>query len=120
VKILVVDDEPSVRLSLSRALSLKGHEVKQAQDGIEGLQMWRQWQPEIVLLDVLMPGLSGPAVLQEVGLDHKAKVLLMSAYSGDYDLERARAMGADRFLAKPFADIFAVVALIEELGNGGK
>lgn len=115
MKILVIDDEPAVRRSLVRVLGLHSHEVKEAKDGLEGLNLWRKWLPEVVLLDVLMPGLSGPAVLQEMGGHHQAKVLLMSAYAGDYDLEKAKAMGADLFLAKPFQDIFAVVATIERL-----
>ena len=118
MKILVVDDEPAVRLSLLRVLTLSGHEVKEAVDGLAGMALWKQWRPDVVLLDVLMPGLSGPAVLQEMGGEHHAKVLLMSAYAGDYDLEKVQAMGADRFLAKPFQDIFAVAKVVEELGRG--
>ena len=118
MKILIVDDEPAVRLSLKRALSLKGHTVHEAEDGLKGVELWRQWQPDMVLLDVLMPGLTGPAVLQEIGAAKSAKVLLMSAYAGDYDLDKVKAMGADYFLAKPFADIFAVVELVEAIGNG--
>lgn len=120
MKVLVVDDEPAVRLSLKRALNLKGHEVQEAEDGLRGVEIWRQWRPDLVMLDVLMPGLTGPAVLQEMGKAHNSKVLLMSAYSGDYDLERVKAMGADHFLAKPFASIFDVVTLVEALGRGEK
>jgi CheY-like chemotaxis protein len=120
MKVLVVDDEPAVRLSLARVLKLKGHDVKEAKDGLEGLAFWQQWRPEVVLLDVLMPGLSGPAVLQEMGGGHEAKVLLMSAYAGDYDLEKVKAMGAHRFLAKPFQDIFAVADIVEELASAAQ
>ena len=117
MKILVVDDEPAVRLSLKRALIIKGHEVREADDGLKGVELWRQWQPDLVMLDVLMPGLTGPAVLQEMGAENSAKVLLMSAYAGDYDLQKVKAMGADYFLAKPFANIFEVVNLVEAIGN---
>lgn len=118
MKVLIVDDEPAVRLSLARVLALRGFEVKEAKDGLEGLALWQQWRPEVVLLDVLMPGLSGPAVLQEMSGAHSAKVLLMSAYAGDYDLEKLQAMGAHRFLAKPFQDIFAVASIVGELAGG--
>ena len=113
MKILVVDDEPTVRRSLMRALSLRNHEVKEAENGEQGLITWREWRPDVVLLDVLMPGLSGPAVLKEIGPQNQAKVLLMSAYSGDYDVAKAKSMGAHHFIAKPFADIFKVVDMIE-------
>ncbi len=121
MKVLIVDDEPAVRISLKRVLERRGHEVKEAADGLIGLQSWEEWDPDVVLLDVLMPGLSGPGVLQERRTRHesqRAKVLLMSAYSGDYDLEKARSLGADQFLAKPFADIFVVAQMIEELSHG--
>ncbi|MGE0763284.1 MAG: response regulator [Bdellovibrionales bacterium] len=118
MKILVVDDEPAVRLSLKRVLMLQGHEVREAEDGLKGVQLWREWNPDLVLLDVLMPGLTGPAVLQEIGQPKFAKVLLMSAYAGDYDLEKVKAMGADHFLAKPFANIFDVVKVVEAIGSG--
>lgn len=114
MKVLIVDDEPAVRLSLSRVFTSRGHEVKIAANGLEGLALWREWQPEAVLLDVIMPGLSGPAVLQELNSNLGAKVFLMSAYSADFDIQQLRAMGAKEFIAKPFPDIFAVVNKVEE------
>ena len=115
MKVLVVDDEALVRRSLSRALRAKGHEVIEAQDGKEGLQLWRQNQLDLVLLDVLMPGLNGPEVLKEIGTDRTGKVVLMSAFAGEHNMETALQMGADLFLPKPFDDIFAVIQKAEEL-----
>ncbi len=113
---LIVDDEPLVRRSLRRALEMKGHKVSEASDGTSGLEMWKQQKPDVVFLDVLMPGLSGPQVLQEIGTARgTSKVLLISAYSGDYNLETAQKMGADLFVAKPFEDVFALVTIAEEL-----
>jgi DNA-binding response OmpR family regulator len=115
VKILVVDDEALVRRSLGRALRSKGHEVLEASDGNEGLKTWREFSPDLVFLDVLMPGLSGPQVLKELGEKKSGKVILMSAFAGEHNKETAREMGADLFVGKPFEDIFAVVKLAEEL-----
>jgi two-component system, response regulator PdtaR len=118
LKILIVDDEPLVRKSLSRACRSKGHEVSEASDGQEGLQKWLIEQPNIVFLDVLMPGLSGPEVLREIETcqsPKSAKVILMSAYSGEHNVTTAQQLGADLFIPKPFEDIFAVVARAEEL-----
>jgi two-component system, response regulator PdtaR len=123
MKILIVDDEPLVRKSLSRACRSRGHEVLEAGDGTQGLQTWLAERPELVFLDVLMPGLSGPEVLREIdrqagvsgGEVLKQKVILMSAYSGEHNIETAQQMGADLFIPKPFEDIFAVVAKAEEL-----
>lgn len=117
MKILIVDDEPLVRRSLGRACELRGHEVILASDGNEGLAKWLEASPEVVFLDVLMPGMSGPEVLKEVGTQmsagSKAYVVLMSAYSGEHNVETAQQLGADLFVPKPFEDVFAVVENVE-------
>lgn len=115
MKILIVDDEALVRRSLARALQSKGYEVKEAVNGIEGLNLWKSWSPDLVFLDVLMPGLTGPEVLKEIGSDHTAKVILISAFSGEHNMQTAQHMGANLFVPKPFEDIFAVVKMAEDL-----
>lgn len=115
MKVLIVDDEPLVRRSLGRALKSRGHEVLEAEDGTQGLGLWREHQPQLVFLDVLMPGLTGPQVLAEIGPQHSGKVILISAFSGEHNMETAVQMGADQFIPKPFDDIFAIVAQAEEL-----
>lgn len=115
MKILIVDDEPLVRRSLGRALRSRSHEIFEAADGPSGLEAWRSADPDLVFLDVLMPGLTGPQVLEEMGKPRRAKVILMSAFSGEHNVENAAAQGADLFLPKPFEDIFEVVRLAEEL-----
>ena len=120
VKCLIIDDEPLVRRSLLRVSEKKGHTVLCANDGVEGLTAWKESLPDLVFLDVLMPGLTGPEVLKEMlGQDH-AKVILMSAYSGEYDLKTAQSMGADLFIPKPFDNIFDVIEIAEELMSGGQ
>lgn len=117
MNVLVIDDEPLVRLSLKRALEKLGHAVAQAEDGQSGLEAWRVSPPDLVFLDVLMPRLSGPDLLKKIAASERsrAKVVLMSAFTGEYDLERAKALGADLFIPKPFDDVFAVARLGEEL-----
>lgn len=115
MKILIVDDEALVRRSLSRALKSKGHEVLEAVDGNEGLKLWETTQPDLVFLDVLMPGLTGPQVLKEIGAKKTGRVVLISAFSGEHNMETAVQMGADLFVPKPFEDIFAVVKMAEDL-----
>lgn len=121
MKILIVDDEPLVRKSLGRACAAKGHQVIEAVDGSEGLVKWLEADPDVVFLDVLMPGLSGPELLKEIAARTgattrpRARVLLMSAYSGEHNIATAQQMGADLFIPKPFDDVFAVVAKGEEL-----
>lgn len=115
MKFLVIDDEALVRRSLSRALRAKGHEVVEAVDGNEGLEQWKKVLPDLVFLDVLMPGLNGPEVLKEMGSLRCGKVVLMSAFAGEHNMETAQQMGADIFVPKPFEDIFAIVKMAEDL-----
>lgn len=116
-KILVVDDEPLVRRSLKRVLETSGYQVFEAVDGKQGLNMWKETAPDLVFLDVLMPGLSGPQVLAELDINvrSRAKVILISAYSGEYNLDSAKSLGADHFIPKPFEDIFGIVKLVSEM-----
>ncbi|MFS4458390.1 response regulator [Bdellovibrio sp. HCB2-146] len=115
MKVLIVDDEALVRRSLSRAFLSQGYEVAEAADGTKGLEMWRSLAPDLVFLDVLMPGLSGPEVIREMGSDRVGKVILMSAFAGEHNIETAQQIGADLFIPKPFDDIFDVLKMAEEL-----
>lgn len=120
MKVLIVDDEPLVRHSLRRALMKQGHDIQEAEDGQSGLEKWASFKPELVFLDILMPRLSGPDLLRALSpaMRGHAKVILMSAFSGEYDLEKAKSLGADLFIPKPFEDIFAVVKTGESLLHG--
>ncbi len=108
-KILIIDDEDSVRRALQRVLS-KEFEVEVAIDGIQGKEIWEKQQPDLVLLDVLMPNLTGPQLLTKIsdGLKSKTIIVLMSAFTGEYNLEESQKLGCRYFISKPFADIFQV------------
>ncbi len=118
-KILVIDDEPLVRRSLKRVLETSAFEVFEAVDWKQGLQAWKQCEPDLVFLDILMPGLTGPQVLAELdpAIRSRCKVILISAYSGEYNLESAKGLGADHFIPKPFEDIFGIVKHVSEMLN---
>lgn len=120
MRVLIIDDEPLVRLSLRRALEKAGHQIEEAEDGQSGLEKWQRFKPHLVYLDVLMPRLSGPDLLRAVSKADRAnvKVILMSAFTGEYDLERAQSLGAHLFIPKPFEDIFSIVKIGEELTYG--
>ena len=115
MKVLVIDDEPIVRLALKRALEAKGHDVLEADGGKRGIDLWLNQSPDLVFLDVLMPGQSGLQVLREIGNSNRAKVLLMSAYSGAHAESDMAGIGADGFLKKPFENIFEAVEAGERL-----
>jgi two-component system, response regulator PdtaR len=117
MRALVIDDEPIIRRALSRALQSRGHQVLEAVDGESGLRVWLAESPDIVFLDILMPGLSGLQVLAEVRKSNKAKVILMSAYTGHHSGKESLQEGADLFVSKPFQDIFEMVKVAEGLVN---
>lgn len=116
-KILVVDDEHLVRRSLKKALESADFKVLEAIDGKQGLELWQTERPDLVFLDILMPGLTGPQVLSEITeeIRERSKVILISAYSGEYSLDSAKGLGADHFIPKPFEDIFGIVKLVSEM-----
>ena len=113
MKVLIVDDEPLVRRSLEKVFQKAGHEVQVAADGDEGLKAWNEFNPEGVVLDVLMPGLTGPEVIAEIKEVGKTAIVLISAYSGDYDLDSVKKLGADIFIEKPFDDIQDIVKQVQ-------
>lgn len=116
MKVLVVDDEPLVRRSLQRAFKAKGHDVDLAEDGGVGLRMLLDNSYDGVFLDVLMPQMTGPQVLQSLPPEKRQqmRIVLMSAFTGAIENQEATGL-ADHFLAKPFEDIFAIVKLMEEI-----
>ncbi len=104
-RILVVDDEPTVRALVRDVLEEEGHEVLLAEDGYAGLRMAESHRPDCVVLDVMMPGLDGHAVLQRLrasdgGLD--LPVVMLTAAADDSHAWQAWTEGVDYFLPKPF------------------
>jgi two-component system, OmpR family, response regulator MprA len=122
VRVLVVDDEPAVRNALERALSLDGYEVQLAADGEECLFAVRQYEPELVVLDVLMPGLDGLSVCRQLRRDgRRTPILMLTARDLVADRVAGLDAGADDYLVKPFAleELLARVrALLRRSLNG--
>lgn len=114
MKILIVDDEALVRRSLEKVFQRESFEVATAVDGLDGYEKWSAFKPDVVLLDVLMPGLTGPQLLEKIN-DPKTRVILMSAYSGDYDLENLKHQGVVDFISKPFGDVFEIVTRVKNI-----
>ncbi|MBC86539.1 MAG: response regulator [Bdellovibrionaceae bacterium] len=117
-KILIVDDEDIIRRALARIFTSEKHQVIEAADGEQAIAQWREVQPDLVFLDVLMPGRTGVQVLEEMEGNIHCKVVLMSAYTGEYNLETAKALGAQYFIPKPFDDIQSLKSLVEEILDG--
>lgn len=111
-QILVVDDEPGVRKALDRGLRAEGMDVTVAADGPTALRLARTGSFDAVLLDIMIPGLSGYRVLQELrAADVTTPVLLVSAKDGEIDQADGLDLGADGYVVKPFSFVVLLAQL---------
>jgi two-component system, OmpR family, alkaline phosphatase synthesis response regulator PhoP len=102
-RILVVEDEAHIAEGIKLNLSLQGHAVKIAVDGVAGVDLWKKWQPDLIVLDIMLPGIDGLAVLENIRLeDERLPVLILSAKAADHDRIKGFSLGVDDYLAKPF------------------
>ena len=105
-KVLIADDEPNIVISLEFLMKREGHQVLVARDGEQALAMIRAERPDLVLLDVMMPRLSGFEVCQAVRADPQlagTKILMLTAKGRDTDVAQGRGVGADDYMTKPFS-----------------
>ncbi len=102
-KILVVDDEASIRQILSTRLSMIGYNVITAADGEEALDKFHQAGCDLVVLDVMMPKLDGYAVCQELRTESSVPIIMLSALGDVADRITGLEMGADDYVVKPFS-----------------
>jgi len=118
-KILIVDDEPNIVLSLEYLMKREGYEVLVAHDGEEALDVLRREHPRLVLLDVMMPKKSGFEVCQELRADDAIKdtlVLMLTAKGRETDIAKGQGVGANAYMTKPFSTrdlVQKVSALLE-------
>ena len=104
MKILVVDDEQAVRESLRRSLSFNGYDVALAQDGMQALELIKSEQPDLTILDVMMPRLDGLDVCRELrSKGYDRPILMLTARDGVAERVAGLDAGADDYLPKPFA-----------------
>lgn len=103
-KVLIVDDEPTVRRSLARALALDGYEVVSAADGLEAIDLQQRAPADVIVLDVMMPGVDGFGVVRRLRQDDvHTPILLLTARDGLGDRVSGLDLGADDYLVKPYA-----------------
>ncbi|MFP4476696.1 MAG: response regulator transcription factor [Desulfatibacillaceae bacterium] len=102
-RILVVEDEEHIAEGIRLNLSLRGYEAEWAADGVQGLTRFLEWRPDLVVLDLMLPGMDGYSVLKAIRLeDERVPVLILSARSDTRDKIRGFSYGVDDYLAKPF------------------
>ena len=102
-RILLVDDEPLITDSLSYSLRKEGFEVKAVGDGAVALQEVQEFQPDLVVLDVMLPGMSGLEVCQRLRARGTTPVIMLTARGEEIDRVLGLEVGADDYLPKPFS-----------------
>ncbi|MCJ7621344.1 MAG: response regulator [Anaerolineae bacterium] len=116
-RILIIDDDVLTSEVMKHALEVEGYEIVTAPNGVEGLAKARDEKPDLVVLDVMLPGLDGYEVchrLREAPQTADLPILMLSAKAREVDVETGRRMGANVFLTKPL-DPSALVAQVGAL-----
>ncbi len=102
-RILVIDDEPQITRVLRAALMAQAFDVRTANDPVEGLEVLRDWQPDLVITDLMMPGMSGVEVCRAVRAKGSTPVLVLSVRDHERAKVEALDAGADDYVTKPFS-----------------
>ena len=105
-KILIVDDEPNILLSLEYLMQREGFDVRVARDGLQAIAAIEQQAPDLILLDVMMPGKTGLEVCQHVrAIDNlqSVQIIMLTAKGRETDIAKGMALGANAYVTKPFS-----------------
>jgi len=121
-KILIVDDEPNIVIPLQFLMEQNGYSTLVAQSGEEALEMISKERPDLILLDIMLPGVDGFEVCEIVRLNpewRNTRVIFLTAKGRDVDIAKGMVLGADEYITKPFSNqqiIDTVKRLLEESG----
>ncbi|NEE04261.1 response regulator transcription factor [Phytoactinopolyspora halotolerans] len=112
MRILVIEDERGLARALQRGLSAEGFSVQLAHDGVQGLHLAREYEYDAIVLDIMLPSLSGYRICQALRAeDNWVPILMLSAKDGEYDQADGLDIGADDYLTKPFSYVVLVAKL---------
>jgi AmiR/NasT family two-component response regulator len=118
VRVVIAEDEAIIRLDLKEILEEEGYEVvAETGRGDEAVELVRQNQPDLVILDIRMPGMDGLAAAREIAGERRAAVLILTAFSQRNLIEEARDAGALAYLVKPFTTSELIPAIEVALGR---
>lgn len=121
-KVLICDNEDVLRALVRAALDRSGYEIVEARDGDESVELARRLQPDLIVLDMMMPGRNGVEVLEELRREprlHETPVVMLTARAQAADREAASRAGTDYFLAKPFSPK-ELASVVEGLLDGSR
>jgi DNA-binding response OmpR family regulator len=119
-RVLIADDEPNIVLSLEFLVTQAGYEIRVARDGAEALAAVREWRPDLVLLDIMLPLKDGFEVCQQIRDDpaiRDTKVIMITAKGREVEVAKGMAVGADAYVTKPFSTKELVALIRQMLGD---
>jgi DNA-binding response OmpR family regulator len=119
-KILIADDEPNIVVSLEFLMKQSGYDVRVATNGEDALRAVGEFKPDLILLDVMMPHLSGYDVCQKVRENPAwagVRIIMLSAKGRDVEVNKGMAVGADAYVTKPFSTKDLMATVREMLGG---
>ncbi|MGD9044986.1 MAG: response regulator [Desulfobacterales bacterium] len=117
-EILIVDDEPSVVVALQFLMQQQGYHVLVAETGEDALDLIYKYKPDLVILDIMLPGIDGYEVCEIVRLNpdyRKVKIFFLTARRDEVEIAKGLALGADAYITKPFSNDKLVAAVNEVL-----
>ena len=120
-KILIVEDEPNIVISLEFVLTAAGYEVAVARDGSEAIDMTGKLRPDLVVLDVMLPAVDGFEVCRHIRrapATRDTRILMLSARGRESEMEKGAAAGANAYMTKPFATKELVDTVANLLATG--
>ena len=119
-EILIVDDEPSIVVPIQFLMEQQGYSVLVAENGHDALDMIYQYKPDLVLLDIMLPGIDGYEVCEIVRLNPKLrgiKIIFLTAKGREVEIAKGLALGADAYITKPFSNAELVAQVKAVLDN---
>ncbi len=105
--VLIVDDEPNIVVALQYLMTQSGHEVITAADGEGALECMAKFMPDLILLDIMLPGIDGYAVCEIIRLNaewRKTKIIFLTAKGREEDIAKGMVLGADAYITKPYSN----------------
>ncbi|MFC9587026.1 response regulator [Streptomyces yangpuensis] len=100
-RVLLIEDDPSIREGVGLGLRRRGHEVRAAETGEEGLALMATFHPELVLLDLMLPGINGVQVCHRIRQTSEVPIIMLTARGDDFDIVIGLEAGADDYIVKP-------------------
>lgn len=121
-RILIVDDEPNILVPLEFLMKQNNYDVQTAETGEKALNLISTWKPDLILLDIMLPGMDGYEVCQKIRQEKEFKstrIVFLSAMARSIDIAKGMGLAADDYITKPFATDFVVGKIKELLGDEG-